>query len=68
MRRVLAVLVGCMVAILVLFVGEMLSQFIYPSPGNVDHADAEELKKLMDQKTTPVEVKQRIKESINVLI
>jgi drug/metabolite transporter (DMT)-like permease len=48
MRRVLAVIVGCMVAILVLFVGEMLVQLMYPSPSNIDHTNAEELKKLME--------------------
>jgi drug/metabolite transporter (DMT)-like permease len=48
MRRVLAVIVGCMVAILVLFVGEMLSHVIYPPPSNIDLNNAEELKKLME--------------------
>lgn len=33
-----------------------------------EKSSVKELKKMMDQKTTPAEVKQRIKESINVLI
>ncbi len=33
-----------------------------------EKSSVKELKKIMDQKTTPKEVKQRIKESINVLI
>jgi hypothetical protein len=33
-----------------------------------EKSSVKELKKIMDQKTTPTEVKQRIKESINVLI
>ena len=48
MRRVLAVLVGCMVAILVLFVGEALSHLIYPPPSNVDKATVEQLREIMN--------------------
>jgi hypothetical protein len=48
MRRVLAVIVGCMVAVLVLFVGEMLSSVLYPHPSNIDMNNAEELKKMME--------------------
>lgn len=48
MRRVLAVLVGCIVAVLVLFVGETLSHLIYPSPSNIDSNNIEQLRKLAE--------------------
>jgi hypothetical protein len=48
MKRVLAVLAGCIVAVLVIFVGEALSHLIFPPPSNVDLNNAEQLKALIE--------------------
>src|SRR4051812_40968805 len=46
MNRILAVLGGCMVAVLVIFLGDTLVHVLYPLPDNIDLKDPEQLKML----------------------
>ena len=47
--RILAVLAGCVVGILFIFMGEALSHALYPPPPNIDLNNIDQLKELMNQ-------------------
>jgi hypothetical protein len=47
MKRFLAVLTGCAVGIIVIFISEKLGHIIYPLPANIDPKNMEQLKELM---------------------
>ena len=49
MKRILAVLAGCVIGILFIFLGEALSHALYPPPPNLDPNDLEQLKNMMEQ-------------------
>lgn len=49
MKRILAVLAGCVVGILFIFLGEALSHALYPPPPNLDPNDLDQLKNILEQ-------------------
>jgi hypothetical protein len=47
MKRILAVLAGCIVSVLVIFMSEAISHSMNPPPADFDPTNAEQLKELM---------------------